>query len=112
MQPSKVIYIYDDMGMSSKTIYSVFQRDKSCLDSHPDIPYDPDDFGRCYRLLKKIKQGKELIEKVAKEYPMWTPFAREWDELTRLWEEESQRPEKTAPKLYKKMQELVKEARG
>lgn len=92
-----------DTGTSSLTIYSAITGKPSHHSSF-DTPRDPSDFGRCYRLLKLFPAWREKLSETAKLCKKWEPFVAAWDELTALYEEES--PKGTAPKLYKRMQEL------
>lgn len=75
----------------------------------PDIPYDPGDFGRCYRLLQHFPEWHTRLPEVAAKYPVWGPMVKAWDELTALYEEEKQSGK--APKLYKRMKELIEAGR-
>jgi hypothetical protein len=72
-----------DTGTSSKTIWAVMQgaptRDAS-------TPWDADDFGRCYRLLKEIPEWRPRLPEVAARYPAWTGLVREWDRLSAMFE--------------------------
>jgi len=97
--------IGDDTGASSITLWSVmvgFPIDKS-----PSIPYDSDDFGRCYRLLNLIpkSQHHETLLKAAKAYPNWKPFAREWEKLVELYEHIH-----PSPQFYELIEKCVAEA--
>jgi hypothetical protein len=78
---------------------------------HMDIPYDPDDFGRCYRLLKVMPSWRERLAEVAAVCPQWAPFVEAWGELTALYEDELENGPVTkgvrmAPRLYARMREL------
>lgn len=92
-----------DTGVSSETIWSA-------LTGWPvrrhGIPYDPSDFGRCYRLLKIMPGWRERLPEVALKHPDWKPFVDVWDELTALYEEEVPHHKGRAPKLYRRMQDL------
>lgn len=107
-----------DAGTSALTIYNVLRggvnvlRDGVGFGSHgPDIPYDPADFGRCYRLLEVAPPSwRESLRRVAERHPAWQPFVDAWDELTALYEAEA--PTGYAPGLYKRMQELVAVSRA
>ena len=96
----------NDTGTSSKTICAVMTGSK-CRD--PDVPYDPGDFGRCYRLLALFPEWRVRMHEVADEYPIWGPMVDAWDELTALYDEE--KDQRAAPKLYKRMQSLIDEGR-
>ena len=67
-------------------------------------PGDPDDFGRCHRLLVLIPEWRERLREVAAAYPRWRGLVENWDELTSLYLEEL--PTRHAPRCYKRMQEL------
>lgn len=101
-----------DTGTSSKTIYHVMMG--YAIKRSPyqfDVPHDPDDFGRCYRLLKLFPAWRERIAEVATALPEWGPLVREWEQLEKLYEEESHKPNGLAPKLYATMQTLIEEGR-
>jgi hypothetical protein len=72
-------------GVSSKTILQATT--KVCIDDRfePDIPYDYEDFWRCYRLMQMVPATAD-IQKVAEVYPFWKPMADAWPELTKLFE--------------------------
>lgn len=91
-----------DTGASSLAIYNTFAHGASS--GHPDIPYDPMDFGRCYRLLKVEPKWRKGIGLMGDLYPAWKPLVDAWDELEALWEEES--PTGKCPKLFERMKEL------
>ncbi len=96
-----------DTGISSETIYEVFMGEGG-PESGACFPWDPSDFGRCYRLLQLAPEWRKNLHKVAERYPDWGPLVREWDILSSLYEEEL--PKNRAPKLYKRMKELIEEA--
>jgi hypothetical protein len=68
-------------------------------------PLDPDDFGRCYRLLKAVPGLRAHLPALATGHGAeWTGLVAVWDELERLYEEEL--PRGKAPKLYARMQAI------
>lgn len=93
-----------DRGISSDTIVA-YLTPHMVLVGDRDIPHDPDDFGRCYRLLKAVPDLRRDLHKVAEFDPRWAPLVENWVELERLWEEEH--PFGTCPKLYARMKELT-----
>lgn len=102
-----------DTGVSSKTIWSVMM---GVTPEYAGEPSDPDDFGRCYRLLVLVPEWRERMPEVAAKYPVWTGLVREWDALTLLYEDEivngpKKKGVRMAPKLYARMQELIDEGR-
>lgn len=74
-----------DTGTSSLTICSIITGFPN-PHGRCDIPHDPQDFGRCYRLLKLFPQWRPLLPQVAEKEPDWIPFVREWDRLTEMYE--------------------------
>lgn len=94
-----------DTGISSATIWSVCM-DRRAFSDLPvgDVPQDPDDFGRCYRLLRAFPEWRAKLPRVADLYPAWKPLVARWDDLTRLYEEEL--PTGSAPRLFALLQEL------
>lgn len=100
-----------DAGTSSMTIASVLvpplrQAARARLDGWSDPPRDPDDFGRCYRLLKLIPDGAARMPEVAAQHSHWKGMVAIWGELTALYEEEVPNHLGAAPKLYARMKEV------
>jgi hypothetical protein len=75
-------------------------------------PYDPDDFGRCYRLLALAPEWRARIAEMAAYGDEWAALSAAWDELTALYEAEAPSHTGTAPKLYFRMRELCGSARA
>jgi hypothetical protein len=98
-----------DTGISSKTIFMALSEKHGGKIRQFDHPHDPDDFGRCHRLLEFIPEWRERLCDVADIHPTWGPLIRNWSELTALWIEES--PTGRCPKLYDRMKELIEEGR-
>lgn len=96
-----------DTGTSSETIFSVMTGKN--VRSHGD-PLDPDDFGRCHRLLKLFPEWRKRMPEVAAKFPntSWPALVREWDRLTTLYEQEVPNHRGSAPKLY----DAMKKCRG
>jgi hypothetical protein len=94
-----------DTGVSSKTILAVMTGNEVSGPFGADIPYDPSDFGRCYRLLQQFPEWKARLPEVAARYPIWGPMVEAWPQMETLWERES--PTGKCPQLYAMMQELV-----
>lgn len=72
-----------DTGTSSLTIYTVMTGQRVERTSYP---LDPDDFGRCYRLLKLFPEWRLRLAEVAARFKEWRPLVREWTRLTALYE--------------------------
>jgi hypothetical protein len=75
-----------DTGTSSATIWHVFTGQR-LYGNDFDVPYDPDDFGRCYRLLKLCPEWEAQLEDVAERFPKWKRFVIKWPKLKELYEE-------------------------
>lgn len=74
----------DDTGVSSLTIYSVMTGQRV---RHTGIPYDPDDFGRCHRLLRLFPEWRVRLGEVATRFPDWRGLVEAWGELEGLYEQ-------------------------
>lgn len=92
-----------DSGVSSMTIMQALTGIR-CLRHGPDVPHDPADFGRCYRMLVLFPELRPRIGEVADTFPIWRKMADAWDELESLWLEEA--PTGNCPMLYARIQEL------
>ena len=92
-----------DTGVSSLTIWSV-------MTGHPvqntGIPYDPADFGRCYRLLELFPEWKTRLGEVSARYPEWRPFVEAWPRLTAMYEKALETRTAGAPAMYVFMKTL------
>jgi hypothetical protein len=100
-----------DTGISSKTIFSVMTG--SALE-RADVPYDGDDFGRCYRLLVLFPEWRSRLQEVSDQYKEWGPLVREWDKLTEEYIEAKNSPPphfRTWKTLYEHMSQLIDEGR-
>ena len=102
-----------DTGTSSKTIWAVMMdslRDNAhCRMFNYDVPHDPDDFGRCFRLLKLIPEWRERISEMGEKLKKWKPFADKWGELEMLWRKEL--ASGACPELYARIQALEDKGR-
>jgi len=92
-----------DTGTSSKTIWSVMQ---GVTPEHASTPSDPDDFGRCYRLLRLIPEWRHNLRLVALTYPQWAPLVREWDALTAMFEKGERTHWQPPYVMYERMKRL------
>lgn len=95
-----------DKGISSETIWSVMM---GAAMNRPCHPWDPDDFGRCYRLLKLIPEWRGRLCEVAKKHPSWAGLIEKWGDLESLYEEEISQDR--APKLYAAMKDCIKKGK-
>ena len=94
-----------DTGSSSTALWQHMARGAGGRDE--PHPLDPDDFGRCYRLLSApwAKSWRARIGEMAKHGPVWAALAGAWDELEALYLEERQAA--AGPKLWKRMRECA-----
>lgn len=77
----------NDTGTSSKTIWAVMNGIEikvNTLGGRYDRPYDPGDFGRCYRLFERIPEWRPRLQEVAKQFPAWQPLVDVWEKLEGL----------------------------
>jgi hypothetical protein len=100
-----------DTGISSVTIFSVLSLKHgahvSSRLSSPGIPHDPDDFGRCHRLLLLFPDWRQRLPEVSAQYPQWAGFIEKWDILEDLWKKESSTGK--CPLLYTEIKRLEEE---
>ena len=87
-----------ETGLSSKTMWNCFMAVER---GYPiNIPHDPDDFSRCYKLLEALPEWKSQISKLKRLSPEWERLVDNWDELTSMWE-------KKDAGMYKFMRKLI-----
>ena len=105
-----------DTGISSVTIWRHMMGLPKSREWHTDgVPLDPDDFGRCYRLLVAVPEWLPRVGEMAV-YAEWAPLVGAWDELTALYERDIDRSgphhRGRSDALYGRMQTLVDEGRA
>lgn len=91
-----------DTGASSKTMLRAALRPLK----GGDIPHDPSDFGRCYRLIQTVPELRLYFPQMVTNCPRLTPYINEWDELSRLYELGQASGTGKAPELYARLKEL------
>lgn len=100
-----------DTGISSMTIYAVMMG--AGTPAHTGFPHDPDDFGRCHRLLKSFPEWRKRLPELATTYGgSWAALVEHWDELATLYEAGPDGVTKDGRypvmrKLYDRLQELI-----
>jgi len=72
-----------DTGISSETIFGVMT---DIPVRSNGIPYDLDDFGRCYRLLQLFPEWKSRLSEVSEKFPEWALLIDNWDQIESLYE--------------------------
>ena len=50
-----------------------------------DVPYDWDDFSRCYDLVQYGEVTKDELQKVVEAFPFYKPIIDRWDELVEAY---------------------------
>lgn len=75
-------------------------------------PQDPDDLGRCIRLLDRFPAFRDRLDKILDSCPDWRPFVRQWAELEALYRRELARGAATAPVTRARMRALLEEVQG
>jgi hypothetical protein len=100
---------HGERGTSSETIWGRMMGMR-IVKHHEDHPYDPDDFSRCYKLLKAIPEWRSKLDVMNAVSPTWKRLVENWDKLTEMYEEN----ERTKWKNYKEigMYEFMLELRG
>ena len=86
-----------DTGISSKTIYAILEDKWYILNRGRDdfdVPSDADDFGRCYRLIKRFPHYEARLNEVADKCSKWKPLVEHWVKLCATFEEEGKLDER------------------
>jgi len=72
-----------DVGLSSMTIFHhLIGTEKFNI----DIPHDPSDFGRCYRLLKEVPEWNNRLHELKSLSKKWSNLIDNWSKLTEMYE--------------------------
>jgi hypothetical protein len=72
------------VGMSSKTMWNFFMGNKDYPINHP---HDPDDFSRCYKLLKAVPEWEIRVPELASLSKEWKNLSQNWQKLAEMYEE-------------------------
>lgn len=76
------------VGVSSRTMWcalmGVATYEDGCYDGF-DVPYDWDDFSRCYDLVTYGEVTKEELQEVIDAFPFYKPIIDRWDELVEAY---------------------------
>ena len=94
----------DDTGASSEDLWAHML---GVARRYVDHPYDPDDIGRCFRLLDQVPQWKSRLPEMAHYSDAWKYLVENWDKIRACMEAETgiTRPFKArmAPRTYELM---------
>lgn len=96
------------VGTSSKTMWAGLMgvnADPTEVFLSFDIPYDSDDFSRCYDLVKFCEVTHEDFKKILQRFPWYAPIIRNWDQLAAMYEA------KDHEGVYSLLKELREETR-
>ena len=76
------------VGVSSRTMWCALMgvaRDVDSCYAGFDVPYDRDDFSRCYDLVTYGEVTKEELQKVVEAFPYYKPIIDRWDALVEAY---------------------------
>ena len=98
-----------ETGMSSKTMWNCFMGSPEFT---VNIPYDPDDFSRCYKLLQAVPEWKNELHKLKPLSKEWSNLVDNWDKLMSMYELNVRENWKNykAIGMYEFMQSLINES--
>ena len=94
-----------EVGTSSKTMWCALQ---GIPFRNADVPHDPDDFIRCYKLYIVVSEFRSIgaFDRITAIYPWWKPYLDSWRELERMYCKAIAKGESTMPELYAFMEQL------
>jgi len=97
-----------EVGLSSKVMCTFFLTG-GIAGIFPHYPHDPDDFGRCYKLLEAIPEWKEELPDLATLSEPWSKLVENWDTLTEMYEQNVAEDWKNVDEvgMYELMQKLT-----
>jgi hypothetical protein len=93
-----------EQGVSSKTMMKYLGFGGQWDINSERHPSDPDDFRRCYLLLKAVPQFKSKLHVMSSVSETWKNLVDHWDKLTEMLEEQMQT--KKANGMYEFMKSL------
>ena len=81
--------INGEHGTSSTTMFNHLSRTlqiRALKNEGPTHPSDPDDFSRCYKLLRAVPQWKGKLNNLRTISPVWEKLVDNWEKLTEMYE--------------------------
>ena len=94
-----------EQGLSSKAIFSVLSG-REVNERGRQHPCDPDDFRRCYLLLKAIPEWRAELHNMKDISPVWSKLVDNWDTLTEMIETAMATKNGDAHEMYKLMESI------
>ena len=92
-----------DTGSSSKHMAAV----AAGAEGDGSHPLDPDDLGRCIRLVEAVPEVRDAFPAIAASTPKWKAIIDHWDELVAIFHSESRGCSYfSAPQTYQRMRDL------
>lgn len=76
-------------GMSSKAMFNCLSKNLNIckFGNYENTPSDPDDFGRCYKLLKAVPQWRLRLIELSVLSTGWKNLVENWDVLEKMYEQ-------------------------
>lgn len=96
----------DGVGMSAQAMAGA----AVCMRGGRSHPYDPSDFNRCLKLIKKVPEVKLCFASVATLSPQWKALIDRWDEVEKCFIDEvgfDWSKGNKAPKTYALMKSII-----
>ncbi|WP_175994841.1 hypothetical protein [Burkholderia vietnamiensis] len=90
-----------DTGLSSETMAAIAL---GATKKAGIAPYDPSDFGRCYRLVKKVPEIRKAFPRIAKRVKTFSGIINDWDALCEIYERDL--PTGRNEDLHRRIKEL------
>lgn len=77
----------DDTGASSLFMASVLSHRQ--IHAEKAYPRDPDDLGRCIRLLGAVPEFADRLHLMSSQGPQWAAVVANWEQWTRMYNDEN-----------------------
>jgi hypothetical protein len=104
-----------DTGMSSEALlYAALSINNKDPFRNCNYPHDPDDLGRCLRLLKRLPWVKRGMSRLARRNKVWKALAKNWSEIHKLMASEvgiDWSKGRSAPQTFTEMSKIIDDAR-
>ncbi len=106
---------HGEHGTSSQTMWCVLAERKLFDEHYKEVilspsqfthPSDPDDFRRCYLLLKAVPEWRLKLDKLKTLSQIWFKLVENWDKLTEMLEEQMKTGKQNG--MYELMESLTK----